>query len=83
MELEVGGVCKAFIAVRALEGSLTRVGAFMLLIEKQQEKRGDKCEVRRQDRSLKKKFTGESVQAVMTCLRFDVCEKDFEQMEQV
>lgn len=81
MELEVGGVCKAFIAVRALEGSLTRVGAFMLLIEKQQEQRGDKYEVRQYDK--KKKFIAESVQAVLTCLRFDVCEKDFEQMEQV
>lgn len=53
MELEVGGVCKAFIAVRALEGSLTRVGAFMLLIEKQQEQRGDKYEVRQYDKKKK------------------------------
>lgn len=30
VELEVGGVCKAFIAVCALKGSLTRMGAFML-----------------------------------------------------
>lgn len=33
MELEVGGVCKAFIAVCALKGSLARMGAFMLLRE--------------------------------------------------
>lgn len=34
VELEIGGVGKAFIAVCALERSLTRVGAFMLLTEK-------------------------------------------------
>lgn len=32
VKLEVGRVCKAFIAVRALEGSLPRMGAFMLLM---------------------------------------------------
>lgn len=31
MELKVGGVCKAFIAVCTLKGSLTRMGALMLL----------------------------------------------------
>lgn len=30
VELKIGGVCKAFIAVRALERSLTRMGAFVL-----------------------------------------------------
>lgn len=30
MELEVGGVCEAFIAVGALKRSLPRMGAFML-----------------------------------------------------
>lgn len=34
VELQVGGVCKAFIAVCALKGSLTRMGAFMLLTKK-------------------------------------------------
>lgn len=34
MELEVGGVREAFIAVRALEGSLARMSAFMLLRKK-------------------------------------------------
>lgn len=33
MELEVGGVGKAFIAMCALKGSLTRMGAFMLQTE--------------------------------------------------
>ena len=34
VELKVGGVCKAFIAVCALKGSLSGMGAFMLLSEK-------------------------------------------------
>lgn len=34
MELKVGGVCKALIAVCTLKGSLTRMGAFVLLSEK-------------------------------------------------
>lgn len=31
VELQIGGVCKALIAVRTLKGSLTRMGALVLL----------------------------------------------------
>lgn len=59
MELKVGGVCKAFIAVRALKGSLTRMGTLMLLAEKlQQEKREEKWrnQLAREDKSIKYKW---------------------------
>lgn len=42
VELKIGGVCKALIAVCALERSLTRMGAFVLHRGRQQEERGDK-----------------------------------------
>lgn len=42
MELEVGGVCEAFIAVGALEGSLARMGALMLLMKREKTQKIEK-----------------------------------------
>lgn len=80
VKLKIGRVREALGAMRALKGSFSRMGAFMLLAQNSQT---------RQNKNrfspithTKKTQHRDSAEALLTCLRLDVWEKDFEQMEQ-
>lgn len=77
MELEVGGVCKAFIAVCALKRSLSRMGAFVLITKKIRHEKKEDVLRSQFVISIKKvktlhEFLAETVPALLTCFRFDV-----------
>lgn len=78
VKLKIGRVCEAFSAMCALKGSFSRMGAFVLLTENSQKRENKTFSVQ----SPKKVVYRCIAEALLTCLRLDVCEKDFEQMEQ-
>lgn len=78
MKLKIGRVCEAFRAMCALKGSFSRMGAFVLLTEDSQKRENRTFSVQ----SPQTAVYGCIAEASLTCLRLDVCEKDFEQMEQ-
>lgn len=83
MELKVGGVCKALIAVCTLKGSLARMGALMLLSDRQQKKKTVKRKTTVFNTHTRLEIcTSLFISAELTCFRFDVWEKDLEQVEQ-